>query len=126
MMFLKAIFLSWNGYPTYVSCFLLPYVFQALEKTLKNFSRVQEFSPAQDESAKAPLLSHHVVMNLNLHGRPRKSGRLLFTGTLWASRPLIMAVAAFGVCLGVCAVILHPQRVGEIATSIRRCLFYHK
>ncbi|XP_073137994.1 squamosa promoter-binding-like protein 7 [Henckelia pumila] len=98
----------------------------ALEKTLKNVPRLQNFSPAQDESAKAPLLNHQVVMNLNVYERPRKSGRLLFTGTFWASRPLIMAVAAFGVCLGVCVVILHPQRVGEIATSIRRCLFDHK
>ncbi|XP_075516537.1 squamosa promoter-binding-like protein 7 [Primulina tabacum] len=105
---------------------VVPTTNQALEKTLKNIPRVQEFSPAQDESAKAPLLNHQVVMNLNLHERPRNSGRMLFTGTLWASRPFIMAVAAFGVCLGVCVVILHPQRVGEIATSIRRCLFDHK
>ncbi|KAK6130380.1 hypothetical protein DH2020_035885 [Rehmannia glutinosa] len=86
-------------------------------------SKTGEFSSSPDAGAKDPLLNGEVVMNVNLHPRPRKSCNLLLSRTFLTSRPLIIAIATIGVCLGVCAVVLHPQRVSQITTTIRRCLF---
>ncbi|KAK6130428.1 hypothetical protein DH2020_035838 [Rehmannia glutinosa] len=86
-------------------------------------SNTGEFSSSPDAGAKDPLLNGEVVMNVNLHPRPRKSCNLLLSRTFLNSRPLILAIATIGVCLGVCAVVLHPQRVSQITTTIRRCLF---
>jgi hypothetical protein len=68
-----------------------------------------------------PLLSGEVIMSVNLKERMGKScspvSKMAFT-----SRPLIFVITAATVCFGVCAAILHPQKFGEFATSIRRCL----
>ncbi|KAK4425781.1 Squamosa promoter-binding-like protein 7 [Sesamum alatum] len=71
----------------------------------------------------SPLLNGEVIMNVSLQSSPQKSCSRLLTRTSLTSRPLIMAIAVLGVCVGVCAVVLHPQRVSDIATTIRRCLF---
>ncbi|XP_011090876.1 squamosa promoter-binding-like protein 7 [Sesamum indicum] len=70
-----------------------------------------------------PLLNGEVIMNVSLQPSPQKSFNQLLTRTSLPSRPLIMAIAVLGICVGVCAVVLHPQRVSDIATTIRRCLF---
>ncbi|KAL0388715.1 UNVERIFIED_CONTAM: Squamosa promoter-binding-like protein 7 [Sesamum radiatum] len=71
----------------------------------------------------SPLLNGEVIMNVSLQPSPQKSCNRLLTRTSLPSRTLIMAIAVLGICVGVCAVVLHPQRVSDIATTIRRCLF---
>ncbi|KAL0414659.1 UNVERIFIED_CONTAM: Squamosa promoter-binding-like protein 7 [Sesamum radiatum] len=71
----------------------------------------------------SPLLNGEVIMNVSPQPSPQKSCNRLLTRTSLPSRPLIMAIAVVGICVGVCAVVLHPQRVSDIATTIRRCLF---
>ncbi|PIN10142.1 hypothetical protein CDL12_17269 [Handroanthus impetiginosus] len=70
-----------------------------------------------------PLLNREVIMNVNIPTRPQKSFSRFLTRTSLTSRPLMMSIAAVGICFGLCAVILHPQQVSQIATTIRRCLF---
>lgn len=92
------------------------------EKT-KNMVWPRESSPPPDAGAITPLLQGEVLMNVNLHTRPHKYCARSFSRTFLTSRPLIMAIASVGVCIGICLVVVHPQRVSQIATTIRRCLF---
>ncbi|GER50143.1 squamosa promoter-binding protein [Striga asiatica] len=80
----------------------------------------REFSISPDEE---PLLNGEVVMNVNIHAKPRKPCSLVLSRTFSTSRPLLIAITVICVCLGVCAVVVHPLRVSQIATTIRRCLF---
>ncbi|XP_054805595.1 squamosa promoter-binding-like protein 7 [Prosopis cineraria] len=80
-------------------------------------------SPAgdYDRSGRIPLLGGDIIMNME--ESPQRSGyRHLVRGFL-SSRPAILMIASVAVCLGLCAALLHPGRVGEFAVSIRRCLF---
>ncbi|XP_022844100.1 squamosa promoter-binding-like protein 7 [Olea europaea var. sylvestris] len=96
---------------------------QGSEKTAKDNFEARIFSSPLDESATIPLLSQEVVTSLNSKGRPGKPCSRLFTKTFLISRPVIFAIVAISVCSGICAVILHPQRVVELGTTLRRCLF---
>ncbi|KAK3440967.1 hypothetical protein EUGRSUZ_B01228 [Eucalyptus grandis] len=69
----------------------------------------------------APLLDVELVMNGNLLKEKPRS-RMLLSSVL-RSRPTLFAVATVAVCFGVCAVLLHPNKVGEFAVSIHRSLF---
>ncbi|KAF7837176.1 squamosa promoter-binding-like protein 7 isoform X2 [Senna tora] len=74
-----------------------------------------------DKSERMPLLKREIIMNVEEF--PRRPGyRYLARGFL-SSRPAILMIASVAICVGVCAVLLHPGRVGEFAVSIRRCLF---
>ncbi|GAA0186432.1 hypothetical protein LIER_33720 [Lithospermum erythrorhizon] len=56
--------------------------------------------------------------------RGRSSSSQFGTGSLFSSkRSAIFAMTAVAVCLGVCVVFLHPQKVERITTTIRMCLF---
>lgn len=72
--------------------------------------------------ATVPLLTGEVVMHVNISERLGTSCTPLLTKTAFTSRPLIFLVTAATVCLGLCAVIFHPVKVGEVATTIRKCL----
>ncbi|XP_030507139.2 squamosa promoter-binding-like protein 7 [Cannabis sativa] len=37
-------------------------------------------------------------------------------------RPTLLVIATAAVCVGICSVLFHPQKVSEFAISIRRCL----
>ncbi|KAL5852517.1 hypothetical protein ACOSQ3_007635 [Xanthoceras sorbifolium] len=77
-----------------------------------------------DTSEIDPLLNREVVMNVSLNKEwPRKSCSQIFSGTVLISRPTIFVATVVAVCFGVCVVALHPQKVGELAISIRRSLF---
>ncbi|XP_027121161.1 squamosa promoter-binding-like protein 7 isoform X1 [Coffea arabica] len=69
-----------------------------------------------------PLLTGEVVMRVNVSERPGKSCSPLLIKTGFSSRPLIFALTAATVCIGLCAVLFHPEKVGEVATTIRKCL----
>ncbi|KAL7105060.1 hypothetical protein ACP275_07G022000 [Erythranthe tilingii] len=80
-------------------------------------------SPNGGPSPTHPLLNDEVVMNVNIHTRPRTSCARFLSRSFLTSPPLLMAIAIVAVCFGACAVVFHPQRVSQIATTIRRCLF---
>lgn len=62
-------------------------------------------------------------MSVDIKERAEKSFSPVFTTkTTFTSRPFILVIATVAVCFGVCAAIFHPQKVGELATTIRRCL----
>ena len=69
-----------------------------------------------------PLLSGEVVMSVNLKESAGKSCSPVLTKMAFTSRPLIFVITAVTVCFGVCVAIFHPQKVGEFAMTIRRCL----
>lgn len=79
-----------------------------------------------DGKDKVPLLNGEVIMNVS-HTKelPRKSSRHVFstTGVVLGTRPTIFVIAIVVICFGVCAVLLHPHKVGKFAVSIRRCVF---
>ncbi|XP_022861826.1 squamosa promoter-binding-like protein 7 [Olea europaea var. sylvestris] len=89
----------------------------------KNALQQRVVLPSLDESETVRLLNGEVLMGVNLKEMPGKSCRRLFTRTVLTSRPLVFAIAAVGVCFGICAVVLHPQKVSELTTTIRRCIF---
>ncbi|KAF9605281.1 hypothetical protein IFM89_015897 [Coptis chinensis] len=75
-----------------------------------------------------PLLNKEVVMNLTygpdpLNVWPEKTCSRFVPTTFLSSRPFFLLVAAGVVCFGMCAVFLHPNKVGEFTVAIRRCLF---
>lgn len=69
----------------------------------------------------APLLDVESVMNGNLLKEKPRSRVLL--NSVMRSRPALYVVATAAVCFGVCAVLLHPDKVGDFAVSIHRSLF---
>ncbi|KAJ9154425.1 hypothetical protein P3X46_027759 [Hevea brasiliensis] len=74
-------------------------------------------------SDKVPLLSKEVVMDVRLSKEcPNKSSSLCFSNRVLKSRPTVFLIATFALCLGVCAILFHPNQVSKFAISIRRCL----
>ncbi|KAI9195106.1 hypothetical protein LWI28_011737 [Acer negundo] len=79
---------------------------------------------AVDRGESDPLLNGEVVMNVSLDKEwPRKSCGQIFSGTVLISRPTLLVASVIAVCFGLCVVLLHPHKVGELAVSIRRSLF---
>lgn len=74
-------------------------------------------------SDKVPLLNKEVVMNMNLIKEwPSKSHSHIFSKRVLKYRPPVFVIAIVAICLGVCAVLLHPHKASKFATSVRRCL----
>ncbi|MBA0570847.1 hypothetical protein Golob_004453 [Gossypium lobatum] len=85
-------------------------------------SKLQTIMAAPTPSETVPLLNKEIIMNVNLSkDYSRKSCG--FATMRLRSRPAVLIIAATAICLGMCAVILHPNRVGEFAVTMRRCLF---
>lgn len=102
-----------------------PLPLQALIAEKRKFG-VSASSTSIDRSEIVPLLNAEVVMNVKLtNEQQRRVSSRLFTNKILISRPLVVAMSAAAVCFGICAVVLHPQKVGDIAVTIRRCLFDH-
>ena len=75
-------------------------------------------------SERLPLLMKDTIMNVDpIEEMPRKSGHRYLTRGALSSRPAILVIASVAVCIGICTALLHTERVGEFAVSIRRCLF---
>lgn len=78
-------------------------------------------SKVMGESECVPLLGGEVVMNvMHIKELPRKSCHRIFATT---KRSAMFVIATAAVCFGVCVVFLHPNKVGEFAVTVRRCLF---
>ncbi|KAF6138672.1 hypothetical protein GIB67_009866 [Kingdonia uniflora] len=88
-------------------------------------STIQDILMAKDVKQiieTAPLVNNEVVVNVN--HVPQRPCRGIFQSTITCSRPFVLiVVASAALCFGVCATLLHPQKVGQFAISIRRCLF---
>ncbi|PPD82170.1 hypothetical protein GOBAR_DD20889 [Gossypium barbadense] len=92
------------------------------ERTNAKFQTMMA-STTLTRSETVPLLNKEIVMNVNLSKElPRKSCSTIFATTTLRSCPALFVVATAAICLGICAVFLHPNRVGEFAVTIRRCL----
>ncbi|KAL5701518.1 Squamosa promoter-binding-like protein [Ranunculus cassubicifolius] len=112
----------------------------ALASTSKDLEKAVKIKPGSNATSfhkngeAAPLLSKDVIMNMSDETNPVKTSawsqnttstctRFLTRRIKIHPRPIILAVAVSVVCLGVCAVVIHPDNVGNIAVSIHRCLF---
>ncbi|KAL1111474.1 hypothetical protein V6Z11_D02G061900 [Gossypium hirsutum] len=92
------------------------------ERTNAKFQTMMA-STTLTRSETVPLLNKEIVMNVNLSkDLPRKSCSTIFATTTLRSCPALFVVATAAICLGICAVFLHPNKVGEFAVTIRRCL----
>ncbi|XP_012069443.1 squamosa promoter-binding-like protein 7 isoform X2 [Jatropha curcas] len=100
-----------------------PFNSEDLESSSDGKSGVMENSSAVVRSEKVPLLSKEVVMDVNvIRGRPNKSCSLTLSNRIIKPRLTVFLIATVAVCLGVCAILLHPKQVSKLAVSIRRCL----
>ncbi|KAJ4967665.1 hypothetical protein NE237_014366 [Protea cynaroides] len=82
----------------------------------------------QGTSLLEPLVKADVGRKLKCQSQPmdvrlRTPNDYIFSRTVMTPRFLLLSFAAAVMCFGVCAVVLHPHKVGEFAISIRRCLF---
>ncbi|XP_011071504.1 squamosa promoter-binding-like protein 7 [Sesamum indicum] len=102
---------------------VIPAANQVVQRMVKNMLGLNVPSPSLDESLTLPLLKQEVIMDVNHQETLGKSSSRLLTRMFSTSRLLIMAIAAIGVCFGICSIVLHPQRVDLIVTTIQRCLF---
>ena len=97
------------------------FISQGLQRTVKKLiGLVRPRSSLNEDTATVPLLQDEVIMNVNLQERASRSWS---SRTLSTWRLLVMAVMAVGVCFGVCAVVVHPQQVGRITSTIHSCVF---
>ncbi|KAL1539071.1 Squamosa, variant 2 [Salvia divinorum] len=96
---------------------------QGFQRTVKNLLRVVMPRPSLHEDATFPLLQDEVILNVDLQESTRTSWSRSLSRTLSTWRLLVMAVMAISVCFGVCAVVVHPQRVSQITSTIHSCLF---
>lgn len=53
----------------------------------------------------------------------KKMSRQVFFPSILRSSPALYIVAVAAVCFGVCAVLLHPHKVGKFAVYVHRRLF---
>lgn len=71
-----------------------------------------------------PLLIREVIMNVSINKEfPRKSCSQIFSGRILITRPTILVASVVVVCFGLCVVLFHPHKVGDLAVTIRRSLF---
>ncbi|XP_042518335.1 squamosa promoter-binding-like protein 7 [Macadamia integrifolia] len=86
----------------------------------------------QESNLFEPLVNTDVDRNVKcqshrMNVRAWKPSSYISPRTVMAPRSIVLFVAAVVMCFGICAVLLHPQKVGEFAISIRRCVFsYHE
>lgn len=98
-------------------------ILQGVRQKVEDIPGGIESSSPDAGAATTPLINGEVVMNVNFHARPQKPSGLILPLTFLTARSRVMAIAAVCVCFGVCVAVFHPQRVNQIATTIRRCLF---
>ncbi|PRQ39023.1 putative transcription factor SBP family [Rosa chinensis] len=86
-------------------------------------------STSNERSETLPLLNKKAATKANLIKQANcgiSSGELLSSRsrrTFLGFRSTLYVISATAMCLGICAVVFHPHKVGELAVTIRRCLF---
>ncbi|CAN1284035.1 Squamosa promoter-binding-like protein 7 [Linum perenne] len=85
--------------------------------------RLADGSTPNVRSDKIPLLNGDIVMDVNLakKERPSNSCSVILSNRVLKSRAAMFLIATAAVCVGVCAVLLHPHSVTKIMVSIRSC-----
>lgn len=98
---------------------------QGLEERSNGKLGTMMASSSFTRSETVPLLNKEIVMNVNLSKEwcLRKSCSPNFATATLRSRPAVFIIVTTAICLGMCAVFFHPNKVGEFAVTIRRCLF---
>ncbi|KAL3380351.1 hypothetical protein AABB24_000806 [Solanum stoloniferum] len=82
-----------------------------------------EFGPTYwERTSTVPLLDAELPLRVK-EEQSGKSRGFLVRKTVLTSRTLVLLISGFALCLGLCATFLHPRKVGDIAMTIRRCLF---
>ncbi|XP_057771870.1 squamosa promoter-binding-like protein 7 [Salvia miltiorrhiza] len=106
------------------ACFVVQDTKTGVQETPDDIPWGREASSLDAVAATAPLVNTEVIMNVNIRTpRPHRSpGLIMSSRTFLTSRSLMTAVAAVCICFGVCVALFHPQRVNQVATTIRRCL----
>ncbi|XVE82016.1 hypothetical protein DITRI_Ditri15bG0113100 [Diplodiscus trichospermus] len=103
---------------------VVPNVSQDFEEITSGKLQTMMASATVTRSETLPLLNKEIIMNVNLSKEcPRKSCSPVFTNRMLRSRPAAFAIATTAICLGMCAILFHPNKFGEFAVTIRRCLF---
>lgn len=74
-------------------------------------------------SEKVPLLDVEGVMNETHLKKNRPPRQVYLSTSMLRSRPALLVVGVAAVCFGVCAVFLHPHKVGQFAVYVHRRLF---
>ncbi|CAN4091681.1 unnamed protein product [Withania somnifera] len=75
-----------------------------------------------ERTSTVPLLDAELALRVKEEQSGKSCGFLVRKSVL-TSRTLVFLITGFAVCLGLCATLLHPRKVGEFAMTIRRCLF---
>ena len=108
------------------------YLKQDTEITVDSRLGVIVGSTSDERSETVPLLSKKAVGKANLIkelpsvAKRCTSGEVLRSrsgGMFLRFRPTLLVISATAICVGFCAVLIHPHKVGEFAVTIRRCLF---
>ncbi|KAL6185912.1 hypothetical protein ACLB2K_042034 [Fragaria x ananassa] len=101
---------------------------QDTEITVDGKMDVMSGSTSNEKSETLPLLNKKAAMKVNFikHANcGNSSGELLgfrSRRTFLGFRPTLYVISAAAMCLGICAVVFHPHKVGDLAVTIRRCL----
>lgn len=104
-------------------------ILQDTEITVDGKMDVMSGSTSNEKSETLPLLNKKAAMKVNFikHANcGNSSGELLgfrSRRTFLGFRPTLYVISAAAMCLGICAVVFHPHKVGDLAVTIRRCLF---
>ncbi|KAM2656994.1 hypothetical protein EV1_012418 [Malus domestica] len=109
-----------------------PFHCQDTEITVDGRLGVIVGSTFDERSETVPLLSKKAVGKANLIkelpslAKRCTSGEVLRSrsgGMFLRFRPTLLVISATAICVGFCAVLIHPHKVGQFAVTIRRCLF---
>ncbi|GMI70351.1 SQUAMOSA PROMOTER BINDING PROTEIN-LIKE 7, squamosa promoter binding protein-like 7 [Hibiscus trionum] len=101
---------------------IVPNVSQVLEERINGKLQTMMAPTISGRSETVPLINKEIIMNVNpSKDCPRKP--CSFATARLRSRPVVLVISTAAICLAMCAVIFHPNRVGEFAVTIRRCLF---
>ncbi|XP_062108519.1 squamosa promoter-binding-like protein 7 [Humulus lupulus] len=112
-------------------CSISSFPGQDMEIMVNSKSGIMEDSTYNKRSETISLLNRETVLKPNLKKEwPSDSVCLVSSGEVLSSRrraflgfrPTLLVIATAAVCLGICSVLFHPQKVSEFAISIRRCL----
>ncbi|XP_068659639.1 squamosa promoter-binding-like protein 7 [Aristolochia californica] len=81
-------------------------------------------SVPQEKDLTTPLINKEVMtVNSFAFPWPQNACVQFFSGPITRTRFVLLMMASFGICCGVCVALRHPHKIGEFAVTVRRCLF---
>ncbi|GMI69828.1 SQUAMOSA PROMOTER BINDING PROTEIN-LIKE 7, squamosa promoter binding protein-like 7 [Hibiscus trionum] len=100
---------------------IVPKFSQVLEEKTNDKLQTMMARTTSCRSETVPLLNKEIIMNVNPSKDCTRTS-CSFVTTRLRSRSTVFVITTAAICLAMCAVIFHPNRVGEIAVTLRRCL----